>query len=71
MPDSELLAPSEIRDLAGCVAREAQCAKLVELGVPFRRDGARILVSRTHVLQWLGGKEWPNLSGDVRLDLVR
>lgn len=68
--DSELLAPTEIRDLAGCVAREAQCAKLVELGVPFRRDGARILVSRAHVRQWLSGVDIKQPVGP-RLDLVR
>lgn len=71
MPDSELLSAAEIRDLTGCVAREAQRAKLAELGVPFRPDGARILVSRYHARQWLAGAEWANLSGDVRLDLVR
>ncbi len=71
MSDSELLSPAEVKDLAGCVAREAQCAKLEALGVPFRRDGGRILVSRAHVRQWLTGVDLPRSTGGVRLDLVR
>ena len=67
---SELLSPPEVRDLAGCVARDAQCAKLAELGVPFRRDGARILVSREHARQWLLGCDLRPSSGP-RMDLVR
>lgn len=67
---SELLSPAEVRDLAGCAAREAQCAKLAELGVPYRRDGARILISREHARQWLAGVEFRPSAGP-RLDLVR
>ena len=67
---SELLSTSEIRDLSGCVARESQCAKLEQLGVPFIRDGARILVSREHVRQRLLGVELRQSAGP-RFDLVR
>jgi hypothetical protein len=67
---SEILSPAEVRDLAGCVAREAQCAKLETLGVPFRRDGARVLVSREHVRQWLSGVEVRQSVG-VNLGAVR
>ena len=67
---TELLSPAEVRALAGCVAREAQCNKLAELGVPFRRDGARILISRVHVRQWLAG-EVLRMPAGPRLDLVR
>ena len=67
---SELLSTSEIRDLSGCVARESQCAKLEQLGVPFIRDGARILVSREHVRQRILGIEL-RASAGVRLELVK
>jgi hypothetical protein len=67
---SEILSPAEVRDLAGCVAREAQCAKLEALGVPYKRDGARILISRVHVRQWLAGETLKQSAGP-RLDLVR
>jgi len=70
MSDTELLSTAEVRDLAGCSARDAQCLKLAELGVPFRRDGARILVSRFHARQWLAGIEVRPPVGP-RLDLVR
>lgn len=67
---SELLSPVEVRELVGCVSREAQCSKLVSLGIPHRRDGARILVSRIHVRQWLNGEQLRPSVGP-RLDLVR
>lgn len=67
---SELLSALEVRDLAGCVAREAQCAKLEELGVPYIRDGGRILVSREHVRQRLLGVQLRQSQGP-RLDLVK
>ena len=68
--NTELLSPAEIRDLAGCVARDAQCEKLSELGVPFIRDGQRLLVSREHLRQRLLGVQLRQSVGP-RLDLVR
>lgn len=67
---SELLSTAEIRDLAGCVAREAQCAKLDELGVPYMRDGQRIIVSREHVRRRILGERLRQSAGP-RLDLVK
>jgi hypothetical protein len=67
---TELLSPAEVRDLAGCVAREAQCQKLEELGVPYIRDGGRILVSRELLRQRMLGHELKKSAGP-RLDLVR
>jgi hypothetical protein len=67
----ELLTPAEVRDLTGCVPRDNQARKLTALGVPFRRDGSRILVNRFHLREWLAGKEFSVRSGGVRLDLVR
>jgi hypothetical protein len=67
---SEFLSAAEIRELAGCVGRDAQAVKLGDLGVPFLRDGARILVSREHVRQRLLGVQLRPSVGP-RLDLVR
>ena len=67
---NELLSPAEVKELAGCAARDAQAEKLAALGVPFRRDGARILVSRMHVRQWLNGEQLRPSVGP-RMDLVR
>ena len=67
---SELLSTAEIRDLAGCGARESQCAKLDELGVPYMRDGARIIVSREHVRRRILGERLRQSAGP-RLDLVK
>lgn len=67
---SEFLSPAEVRELTGCVSRESQRTKLGVLGVPFRADGARILVSRIHVRAWLTGEELRQSQGP-RLDLVR
>jgi hypothetical protein len=67
---SELLSPAEVQQLAGCVARDAQCAKLAELGVPFIRDGGRILVSRELMRQRMQGVQLKQSAGP-RLDLVR
>ena len=67
---SEFLSTAEMRELAGCVGRDAQCAKLAHLGVPFIRDGARIVVSREHVRQRILGVEL-RASVGVRLELVK
>ena len=67
---NELLSPDEVRALVGCAARDAQCAKLSDLGVPFIRDGLRILVSREHLRQRILGVEL-RASAGVRLELVR
>jgi hypothetical protein len=67
---SELLTPDEVRQLTGCVARDAQCLKLVQLGMPFMRDGARIHVSRELMRQRMMGHEFRQSAGP-RLDLVK
>ena len=67
---SEFLSTAEVRELAGCVGRDAQCAKLEHFGVPFIRDGAHIVVSREHVRQRLLGVELRQSAG-VRLEMVR
>jgi hypothetical protein len=67
---SEFLSNTEIRELAGCNVRDAQARKLDELGVPYMRDGSRMLVSRAHVRQRLLGEQLRQSAGP-RLDLVR
>lgn len=67
--DTEFLTPTELRQLCG-FGRDHQCQKLEELGIPYKRDGSRILVSRVHVRQWLLGEQLRPSVGP-RLDLVR
>lgn len=70
MTEPEFLSNPEIRTLTGYAGRDAQCSKLDELGVPHRRDGARVLVSRFHARQWLLGLPLRQSAGP-RLDLVK
>jgi hypothetical protein len=67
---NELLTPDEVRQLSGCKARDAQCQKLEELGVPYMRDGGRILVSRELMRQRMMGVQLRQSAGP-RLDLVK
>jgi hypothetical protein len=67
---TELLSPVEVRELAGRASRDAQAEWLSAQGVPYRRDGARILVSREHVRRWLSGEVLRQSAG-VRMELVK
>lgn len=67
---SELLSPTEIRQATGRGTTDAQAEKLSELGIPYIRDGRRILVSREHLRQRLLGVQLRQSVGP-RLDLVR
>ena len=67
---TETLDTAEVTALTGRRAREKQRAWLEANGVPFRRDGQRVIVSREHVRLWLAGSEFRASSGP-RLDLVR
>jgi hypothetical protein len=51
------LSPDELRELTGYARRGAQSEWLTVNGIPFRLDGARLLVARVHAEAWLGGKE--------------
>jgi hypothetical protein len=67
----EFLTPAEIRRLAGCAGREAQADALVELGVPFRKNGkGDLIVSRELSRRWTCGESF-RMSVGPRLDLVR
>jgi hypothetical protein len=68
--DSEFLSPAEVRDLAGAANVEGQVASLTALGVPCRRRGNRLLVSRIQVREWLAGRSVAPSRG-ARLDLVK
>ncbi len=70
MSNDEFLSNSEIRALAGCNVRDSQAQKLDEIGVPYKRIGARILISRAHVRQWLLGETLRRSVG-VNMDAVR
>jgi len=52
----ELMQRDELRDLTGKAHAAAQAAWLAERGVPHRLDGRRVILSRSHVRDWLTGK---------------
>lgn len=54
-----LLSPEELRSLTNRARRADQEAWLRERSIPFRWDGARLLVSRSMADQWLSGRELP------------
>ena len=56
MSGSEFLSPAELREMTEKARLKAQCARLAELGLPFRLAGRRVLVSRFHVREWLAGR---------------
>lgn len=60
---SEFLDKVEIRALTGAGRREAQERWLAAQGLPYRRDGVRLIVSRHHVRLWLERKHVPQSSG--------
>ena len=53
---SEFLSAEEVRDLAGAANPDAQEKALELLGLPHKRRGRRILVSRFHIREWLSGR---------------
>jgi len=69
-PPGEFLTPAELRALTECAYVEPQCAKLEEIGVPYKRKSKGILVSRIHVRAWLLG-EVLCMSAGVDLSKVR
>ena len=56
LPPDEFLSPAEVRTLTDRARRDAQCARLTELGLPHKLSGRRVLVSRFHVREWLAGR---------------
>lgn len=66
----ELLKPSEIRTLTGTANPDQQEKILTTDGIPFKRRGKRILVSRFHTREWLAGRVVTPSRG-VNLSLVK
>lgn len=60
---SEFLSPKERRDLTGYAWRGKQADWLHAKGLPFKTDGNRLIVLRTHVNQWLAGKKFSGAGG--------
>jgi hypothetical protein len=56
VPASEFLTADEKRDLTGFTQAAQQERWLKNFGLPHRRDGRRIVISRIHVRLWLEGK---------------
>lgn len=54
--DSEFLSATEVKDLTGEAKADAQEVELKKQGLPFKRRGSRLLVSRFHTREWLSGR---------------
>ncbi|SFE19699.1 DUF4224 domain-containing protein [Paracidovorax konjaci] len=66
---TELLQPKELADLTGTANLDQQERILTQDGIPYRRRGNRILVSRYHAREWLSGRVVTPARG-VNLGLV-
>jgi len=60
-PTGEFLVGFELRSLTGKTRVAQQVQWLTAHGIPHRRDGARVIVSRFHVRLWLKGEQSPAL----------
>ena len=54
---AELYDHVELQLLTSYSRAAEQAAWLRERGIPHRRDGRRVIVSRLHVREWLEGRE--------------
>lgn len=67
MEVDEFLSADELRHLTQRAHKDAQAKALEGFGIPFRRVGRAIIVSRHHVREWLAGRtvapsRGPNMS---------
>lgn len=69
--DSEFLAPQEIRRMTSSMRIDDQENFLHEHGIPHRRIGRRILVSRAHTRAWLEGSTLIRPRGGINLGAIR
>lgn len=56
MSDNEFLQSAELRELTGFSRAAEQESWLRDHGLPHKRDGKRIIVSRFHARAWLEGR---------------
>lgn len=68
--EEELLRASEVRELTGSANCDEQERILKSDGIPYRRRGKRVLVSRYHTREWLAGRAVTPSRG-VNLALVK
>jgi len=67
----ELLSPREVKLLAGGAANLDEQERILKAdGIPYRRRGKRILVSRFHTREWLAGRTVTPSRG-VNLSMVK
>jgi len=67
---AEFLTNQERRELTGYSWRDKQADWLRSKGLPFKTDGSRLIVLRTHVHQWLAGKKFSG-GGGVNLGAIK
>ncbi len=66
----EFLTPVEVKTMTGEATADGQERVLQLDGVPFKRRGNRILVSRFHTREWLSGRAVTPSRG-VNLSVVK
>lgn len=67
---AEFLSPAEVKDLTGEAKPDAQATELERQGLPHKRRGNRVLVSRWHCREWLAGRSVAPSRG-INLTAVR
>lgn len=60
---NEYLDVDELRALTGFARSQQQVGWLQKQGLPHRRDGRRVIVSRIHVRHWLEGRHTVSSNG--------
>lgn len=55
-PEREFLSSADLHDLTGFARAAEQESWLLERGIPHKREGKRIIVSKIHSRAWLAGK---------------
>ena len=68
--NDEWLNTAELKTLTGTLNPDDQERVLTKDGIPYRRRGRRILVSRFHTREWLSGRVVTPSRG-VNLSLVK
>lgn len=70
MSEIKLLTPDELARLTGFKWSRHQSDWLVEMGIPHRMDGKRVIVSQKHVDAWLEGRTFVRSVG-LKLEAIR
>jgi len=71
MSQGEFLDKPELHQLTGYARAKAQAAWLRAEGIPFKQNGAGLVVCRIHARNWVEGKPAVVSSGDFNWSSVK